>query len=70
MGFAGGEHDFHDPQAFVIAHLRPARDLGGGAMATLTQAVVAEAAYTDAGAEDSTEMGIHRNESIERGLLT
>jgi hypothetical protein len=49
------EHGFHQAQSLVVAHLAPARDLGGGAKAPLAQAVVAEAAYADAWTEDGAK---------------
>ena len=35
-----GQHMLHQPQAFVIVHLRPARDLRGGAETTLAKPIV------------------------------
>ena len=65
MRLAQRQHDFHQPQALVVAHLRPARDFGGGAAAALAQAGVVEAADADAGTEDGAEGGVmHWNQAM------
>src|SRR5688572_33351839 len=58
--FASGQDVFHQLQALVVVHLRPAGDLGGGAMATFAQAIVAETANADARTQHGAEGGIHR----------
>ena len=54
-----GKHGLHQVQPFVVAHLRPARDLGATAMAAMAQAVVAQRARANARTENGSEVGRH-----------
>jgi hypothetical protein len=56
---ARGQYHFHDPQAFVIAHLGPPRDLAGGPVAPLAETVVAKTADANAGAQNGAKRWIH-----------
>jgi len=53
------KHHFHQAQALIVTHLRPARNLGGVAKAAQAKAIVVEFADTDAGAEHGAERNIH-----------
>src|SRR5690606_4516351 len=51
QGLPGRQHRLHQVQALLVAHLRPAGDLGDGAQAALAYAVRIQRAHPDAGAE-------------------
>src|SRR5690606_14134492 len=65
-GLATGQHDLHQVQALVVAHLRPAGDFGRGAVAALAQAGGIERADPDAGAEHGAETGGRGHAGLER----
>src|SRR5690606_20419271 len=62
-----GQHRFHQVQAFVVAHLPPACNLGGGTVAAQAVAFAVKRAHADAGAEDGAEWRIHDIAACMRG---
>jgi len=59
LGLARRQRGFHQPEALVIVHMRPSRDLGGSAMTAQTQAFIIERTYAYTGTEHRAEKNIH-----------